>query len=154
MVSYLLSDNLASVWLRGSHNSRVARADTACHRNPLLLGKSCMLRIRHDSAARVGVVHLLQLDVFVVGDELFDHHSTTANLHNQVHTHILNVDLLGSVSVVTLTDALPWHWAALLVDVVSQSFVDQITLDWDIELELRSNWLYYLLVHETSQLAL
>ena len=151
MVPYLLSDLSDNLALRGPHYARVARADSARHRDPLLLGQPSMFRIRHNSAARVGEVHLLQFDVFVVGNELFNHHRTTANLDNQVHPHVLNVDLLGTVRVVALTDALPRYWAALLVDVVSQSFINQVTLHRDVELKLWLDWLH-LFVHETSQL--
>ena len=97
------------------------------------------------------LVQLCQLNVLVVGNELFDHHGSTAYLDDEMLSQVLDGDLLVSIHVVALADSLPWNEGAMLIDVLSELFIDDVALDWYID--LWSHWLW-LLVQESPKLVL
>ena len=119
----------------------------------MLLGKAGVVGLYGLHSTSPSVVNLCKFDILVVSNELFNHHGSSSDLDDQVVSQVLNTDLFGSINVVTLTNALPWHWAAELVDVLSQLLVNNVVLHRDVNLVSGSHWLR-LSIQERVQLTL
>ena len=92
--------------------------------------------VGHHSGTGVGVVDFGKFDILVVGNELLGHHGASTDLDDEMVPHVLDAHLLGSVDIVALADSLPRYRASVLVDVVGKALVNNVVLDWHVELVL------------------
>ena len=160
MIKYASSSDAHCVRCSGSrlgrsHATGVSWASTSGDVHLLLLGEARLVGVQRDTFAWLLVVDLGELDIFVVGHELLHHHGTTTDFDDEVITHIFDAYLLRTIDVVTLADAFPWNWASesYLVNILSEHFVNQIALDWNVKFVLRLFGLWFP-VKESSKLIL